>query len=59
MLEELMMNKLIVLVLALAIAAPALADDLIPAPWRGEPGTTYSEWTYDDPCGVYDWEGPL
>jgi len=58
MLEELMMNKLIVLVLALAIAAPALADDLVSAPWRYEPGSTYSEWTYDDPCGVYDWDLP-
>ena len=53
-----MMNKLIVLVLALAIAAPALADDLIAPPWRNEPGSTYSQWTYDDPCGVYDWDPP-
>ena len=57
-----MMNKLIVLVLAFAIVAPALADDLIPAPWAndgydnrvpGLPGSTYSEWTYDDPCGLF------
>jgi len=53
-----MMNKLIVLVLALAIAAPALADDLIPAPFRGEPGSTYSQWSYDDGEGVYDWDLP-
>ncbi len=65
------MNKLIVLVLALAIAAPVLADDLIPpvtsqdgewglagTPWRGLPGSTYSQWTYDDPCGVGDWDMP-
>jgi len=58
MLEEMMMNKLIVLVLALAIAAPALADDRVPAPFRGEPGTTYSEWTYDDPCNVYNSGSP-
>ena len=53
-----MMNKLIVLVLALAIAAPAVADDLIPAPFRNEPGSTYSHWTYNDPCGVYDFDPP-
>jgi hypothetical protein len=66
-----MMNKLIALVLALAIAAPVLADDLIPpvtsqdgewgpagTPWRGLPGSTYSQWTYADPCGVYDADWP-
>jgi hypothetical protein len=55
-----MMNKLIVLVLAFAIVAPALADD-IPAwyaDFRGDPGSTYAQWTYDDPCGVYDWDFP-
>ena len=59
-----MMNKLIIVVLAFAIVAPALADDLIPAPWAndgydnripGAPGSTYSEWTYDDPEGVYEY----
>ena len=65
-----MMNKLIVLVLTLAIAAPVLADDRVAPPqnpetgvgtsWRGDPGSTYSEWTYDDPCNVYNYnyEGP-
>lgn len=53
-----MMNKLIVLVLALAIAAPALADDMVAPSWRGDPGSTYSEWTYDDPCDVYDGDFP-
>lgn len=53
-----MMNKLIVLVLALAIAAPALADDLIEAPFRGLEGTTYSQWTYNDPCGVFTGDKP-
>ena len=48
-----MMKKLLVLVLALAIVAPALADDLIPAPFRGEDRTTYSEWTYDDADFLY------
>ena len=51
-----MMNKLIVLVLALAIAAPALADDLIPASFRGLPGSTHSEWTYDDAELLFDWD---
>ena len=54
--KKLMMKKLIVLVLA--FAAPALADDLIAPAWRGEPGTTYSEWTYDDPCNLYDGDWP-
>jgi len=70
MLEEIMMmNKLIVLVLALAIAAPALADDRVqppphptdpcyPVTWRGAPGSTYSEWTYDDGVGVYTNDPP-
>ncbi|MHC4722583.1 MAG: hypothetical protein ACYS6I_07725, partial [Planctomycetota bacterium] len=65
------MNKLIVLVLALAIAAPALADDLIPpvtsqggewgpagTAFRGLPGSTSSDWRYDDPCGIYSWDMP-
>ena len=53
-----MMKKLIALVLVLAFAAPAMADDIEEwyAPFRGEPGTTYSQWTYNDPCGVYDWD---
>ena len=53
-----MMNKLFFLVLAFAIAAPALADDFSPAYFRGWEGSTYSEWTYDDPCGVGEWDGP-
>jgi hypothetical protein len=57
-LEEMMMNKLIIVVLAFAIATPALADDLIAPTWRGQQGTTFSEWTYDDDVDVYDWDGP-
>ena len=53
-----MMNKLIIVVLAFAIAAPALADDLVEAPFRNLPGSTFSEWTYDDGVGVYDWYNP-
>jgi hypothetical protein len=48
-----MMNKLIALVLVLAFAAPVLADDLIPAPFRGQPGTTMNVWTYDDGENVW------
>ena len=78
-----MMNKLVVLVVALAIAAPALADDLIPPWWADDgyggrvmptgqdpcdpfrytgpeqlQGSTYSAWTYDDPCNVFGPYGP-
>ena len=53
-----MMKKLIVLMMALAIAVPALADDFMeppahpvdpayPVTWRGAPGSMYMEWTYD------------
>ena len=42
------MDKLLVLVLALAIAAPALADDFSPAPFRGEPGSMFMEWSYEE-----------
>ncbi len=42
------MDKLLVLVLALAIAAPALADDFSPAPFRDEPGSMFMEWSYDE-----------
>ena len=57
-----MMKRFVLLVLALAISTPALADDFFPAPWAndghnnrvpGMPGTTFSEWTYDDNVGVY------
>jgi hypothetical protein len=58
MLEEIMMKKLIVLLLALTIATPALAEDLVPAPFRGQEGSTYSHWTYDDPCNVYYGDAP-
>jgi len=57
-LEEIMMKKFIALVLVLAFAAPLLADDLVYAPFRGDPGSTRLVWTYDDPCGVYSWDAP-
>lgn len=62
-----MMKKLITVVLVLAFAGSVLADDLIPAPWAndgydnripGQPGSTYSEWTYDDPCNVFYGDTP-
>ena len=52
------MKRFIVLVLALAIATPALAEDLSPASFRGLLGSTFSDWTYDDPCGVYSFDPP-
>jgi hypothetical protein len=55
LLEEMMMNKLIIVVLAFAIVAPALADDSSPAAFRGDEGSTFSSWTYDDPEGVYEY----
>ena len=53
-----MVRRFVILVLALAIATPALAEDLSPAFFRGLPGTTFSDWTYDDPCGVYSFDPP-
>lgn len=36
----------------LALSAPAvLADDLFPPPWRGNPGTTFQHWGFDQPGG--------
>ncbi len=36
-----------VLVAVLAVAGTALADDLNPPPWRGDPGSTFQHWTFD------------
>jgi hypothetical protein len=33
----------------LVVAGPALADDLYPPPWRGEPGSTWALWEFMDP----------
>ncbi len=30
-------------------AIPALADDLFPPEWRGQPGSTWAEWEYSTP----------
>lgn len=39
------------LAVGIAVVAPsvALADDLFPPPWRGQPGTTLAEWEYLTP----------
>jgi hypothetical protein len=42
-----MVRKLIALVVVLGMVAPALADDLFPPEWRGQPGTTLQHWTFD------------
>jgi len=45
--EDLIMKKLIMFVMVLAIATPAVAEDLNPAFWRGAPDSTYVNWTFD------------
>lgn len=35
--------------LCLACVGSALADDLYPPPWRGQPGTTYATWEFLTP----------
>jgi len=56
--KGLKMKLLLVFAIVLFVGAQVRADDLIEAPWRGSPGSTFSEWTYDDPCGVYLWDPP-
>jgi len=41
------MKKIIMFVMVLAIAAPALADDLNPPDWAGAPGTIYGSWNFE------------
>ncbi|HSW46127.1 MAG TPA: PEP-CTERM sorting domain-containing protein [Phycisphaerae bacterium] len=38
------------LVVALAMALPALADNLNPPPWAGGPRTTMQQWEFDTPA---------
>jgi hypothetical protein len=40
---------LLALAAVLATAAPLLADDLNPPPWRGQPRTTFAQWEFDTP----------
>ncbi|MHC4214231.1 MAG: hypothetical protein ACYSWP_12760 [Planctomycetota bacterium] len=50
------MKKLVTLVMILAIATPALAEDLNPPEWAGAPGSMKAYWTYDeDAPGDPDW----
>lgn len=45
-------RRLLLLLATLAIAtatAAVQADDLNPPPWRGQPGSTFQEWTFDTP----------
>lgn len=46
------MKKLLTTLIAVVVAGAAIADDLVPPPWRvpGQPlppGATYQEWTWD------------
>ena len=52
-------------VLVCALVGSALADDLNPPPWRGQPGTTFGEWEFSSPnpdplpdLGFYPWGPP-
>lgn len=42
------MRALVAVAALLALAAPAaLAEDLYPPDWRGDPGSTFQHWTFD------------
>ena len=43
------MKRLLLLVLMVAGVAPALANDIVPAPWRGAEGTTYARYEFLTP----------
>ncbi|UCD73832.1 MAG: hypothetical protein JSV91_08530 [Phycisphaerales bacterium] len=46
-----MVKRLVIIVLMLGLAAPAMADDLIPPPWdRYTPNTVFAHWTFDSPA---------
>ena len=36
------------LIISAAVPAYLAGDDLLPPAWRGEPGTTFQQWTFDD-----------
>ena len=40
------MKRLLLLVLVMVGAVPALANDIVPAPWRGAEGTTYARYEF-------------
>jgi hypothetical protein len=41
------MKRFIIVMLALAIVSPALAEDLNPAPWRGDAGSSYAAYEFN------------
>lgn len=41
------MKRFIVVMLALAIVSPALAEDRMPASWRGDPGSSYAAYEFN------------
>ena len=43
-----MCRKLVFLIAVLGLVSTAWAVDLNPPPWRGEPGSLMSHWTYDE-----------
>lgn len=45
------------LVCLLLAGAAVQADDFNPPSWRGQPGSTYQMWTFDDPTTVF-WGAP-
>lgn len=47
-----MCRKLLFLITVLGLVGTAWADDINPPPWRGTPGSTVSQWTYDNPPPV-------
>lgn len=56
----------VLVLLLLSAVASAMADDLNPPPWRGQPGTTFGEWEFStsnpnplpEPGYVYPWGMP-
>lgn len=54
-----MCRKLLFLIALLGLVSTAWADDLNPPSWRGLPGSTVSNWTYDDAPSSGDPEWPL
>lgn len=50
-----MKKALVLLSAAVLMSSAALADDLYPPAWRGEPGSTFQHWTFDtQPANMYD-----
>ena len=42
-----MVRRLLAFIVVVGMVAPALADDLYPPDWRGQPNTTFQHWTFD------------